>query len=237
MNLSIIIPAYNEEHRILHTLREVKTFIAKVSREVEVIVVDDGSQDNTAQVVRDFARDFAVLRLISLQVNSGKGAAVREGILNSKGELVLFTDADGSTPISEVLRLEHAMATNASDVAIGSRALNSAETKVEALPARKLIGRVFNFFVNILAVPGIEDTQCGFKLFRRHAAQTIFKNQRFPRFSFDLEVLFKARKFGFKITEVSVNWHHVTGSKVNVVKDGLLMLRDAFLLSISKLEP
>ncbi len=236
MNLSIVIPAYNEEHRILHTLAEVKAFVSQSNKAIEVIVVDDGSQDSTARVVTEFATSFPALRLISLSQNRGKGAAVREGMLSAVGELVLFADADGSTPISEVLRLERALESTSCDVAIGSRALRSTETKVEALPGRKFVGRVFNFFVNVLAVPGIEDTQCGFKLFKRTAAQSIFKTQKFPRFSFDLEVLFKARKLGYKIIEVPVNWHHVTGSKVNVIRDGLNMLRDAFLLAISKTE-
>jgi dolichyl-phosphate beta-glucosyltransferase len=234
MDLSIVIPAYNEEQRILSTIKEIQEHFASQQRSIEVLVVNDGSVDRTAEIVTEFAKDFPVLRLLSLVKNSGKGAAVRAGMLEAQGAVVLFTDADGSTPISEFDRLERVLKSKAADLVIGSRAVQNSDTKIEAKVVRKLIGRIFNLCVNLLAVPEIKDTQCGFKLFTNASAKILFNKQKFPRFSFDLEILWRARKLGMRIEEVGINWHHVAGSKVNVFKDGLKMLRDAFILACSK---
>jgi dolichyl-phosphate beta-glucosyltransferase len=234
MDISVIIPAFNEENRITKTLEEAYTYLSSRQFKFEIIVVNDGSVDGTVNVIISFAKSHPGVRLISLTKNQGKGAAVREGILASNAELVLFTDADGSTSIKELERLEAALKNSAADVAVGSRALKSEETSIRARIFRKILGRVFNLAVNILAVPKIKDTQCGFKLFKKEVAKKLFYEQRFPRFSFDLEVLWKANRLGYKVVEVPVNWTHVSGSKVNVFKDGIRMLLDAFKLSISK---
>jgi dolichyl-phosphate beta-glucosyltransferase len=236
MDLSIVIPAYNEERRILATLQEIQTYFDSHPRSVEVLVVNDGSLDGTATVVADFVKKFPAFRLISLEKNSGKGAAVRAGMLEACGALVLFTDADGSTPICELARLERSLKENSAEIAIGSRAVESDDTQIEAIVVRKLIGRIFNLCVNILAVPHIKDTQCGFKLFTNSAAKILFEKQKFLRFSFDIELLWRARKLGMRIVEVGINWHHVAGSKVNVFKDGLKMLRDALILAFSRVD-
>ncbi len=222
---SVVIPAFNEENRLPSTLESVCKFMPELKRDFEVIVVDDGSSDRTSEIVRAQMASYPELKLITFEKNRGKGAAVREGILAASGDFVLFNDADGATPISEFSRLLTPMERGA-DVVIGSRALASSETRVVTSWHRKFIGRTFNTLVNILIVPGVADTQCGFKLFRREAARQIFSLQRADRFSFDVEVLFLARKLGLKIVEQSVNWQNVPGSKVNLIHDSLQMFRD-----------
>jgi len=233
MDLTIVIPAYNEEHRILSTLLEICCYV-KINgvASYEVLVVDDGSLDRTSEVVATFAQSNPNIQLITLQQNKGKGFAVKTGILAATKEFVLFTDADGSTPIAEVERLFSEMNHHKADIAIGSRAKPSSVTHVEARSSRKFIGRIFNLAANLIAVPGIMDTQCGFKLFKREVGKRVFEKQRFERFSFDIEILRIAQRAGYKIVEVPVNWHHVTGSKVNVVKDGLRMLFDTVKIAL-----
>ncbi|MBL7661847.1 glycosyltransferase, partial [bacterium] len=164
----------------------------------------------------------------------GKGNAVRTGAEHALGAVILFTDADGSTPFAEYARLAQALEQGA-DIAIGSRGLGSAETKVEALWYRKIIGRVFNFLVNTFLVPGITDTQCGFKCFKRNAAEFVFTRQTAERFSFDVELLFLARKGNFIVREIPVNWHNVEGSKVNLITDSARMFIDLLLFIVKDL--
>jgi len=162
------------------------------------------------------------VRLLTYPENKGNGYAVRFGVLNSRGRFVLFADADGATPIAELDRLEAALSKGA-QVAIGSRALFSLETEVETVWYRKFMGRTFNAMVNVILLPGIADTQCGFKMFTREVARKIFSAQREERFAFDVEILFLARKLGCMIVEVPVNWHNVPGSKVNMATDSVAM--------------
>jgi dolichyl-phosphate beta-glucosyltransferase len=232
---SVVLPAYNEEHRLPPTLESVVHYLRTQGEQFEVLVVDDGSTDGTAAVVEGYHERYPEVRLLRYQPNRGKGFAVCYGIMQAQGELILFDDADGATPIAEIERLERAIQ-NGADVAIGSRALVSSETTVKALWYRKVAGRVFNSFANLLLVPGIEDTQCGFKLFRRHAAHQIFSHVRTERFAFDVEVLYLARKFGFRVAEEPVNWSEVPGSRINLASDSVTMfvallklrLRDLF---------
>ena len=225
--LSVIIPAYNEEKRILPFLEEIFNYFGSESARIEVLVVDDGSKDGTAELIRKTALWHPTLRLIQQPKNMGKGAAVRTGMLASRGRLVLFTDADGSTPIPEIERLKLAIDLGA-EVAIGSRALFSTETNIKALWYRKLIGRCFNLLVNLLILPGVQDTQCGFKLFTAKAAHTLASHQLVNGFGFDLELLFLTKKYGFAFREVAVNWHNVEGSKVNLIADSAKMFLDIF---------
>jgi dolichyl-phosphate beta-glucosyltransferase len=227
VDLSIVIPAFNEERRLPPTLIDVVDYFDRAETNYEVIVVDDGSTDKTCEVVRKFERVRSCIKLIQLPRNYGKGHAVRLGVLNSRGNRILFADADGSTPIQEVSRLAAALDGGA-EIAIGSRALASSETKVETSIHRRLLGRVFNWCVNRILLPDIADTQCGFKMFSRKSAMFLFKHQRSDRFSFDVEILFLARKAHLKITEVAINWTNVPGSKVNLVTDALSMFRDIF---------
>ena len=229
--LSIIIPAYNEERRLPPTLIDVIDFFDRKSISYEVLVIDDGSKDGTAEVVRKFERVRNQVRLIQLPRNYGKGHAVRLGVLNSRGAMILFADADGATPIQEFERLEAALSAGA-DIAIGSRALASKETKVATSIHRRLFGRVFNKCVNMILLPSIADTQCGFKIFTRKAALFLFRRQRADRFSFDVELLYMAHKSDLAVTEVPINWTNVPGSKVNLVLDSLSMFRDVFRFKV-----
>lgn len=223
--LSVVIPAYNEELRIRPALHDILDFCSGQSFTYEVIVVDDGSRDRTADIVREM--NLPGIRVYSLVTNAGKGAAVRCGVLQAKGERILYCDADGATPFREVLRLLAAV-DHGADVAIGSRALLAKDTSVSTVWYRKVMGRTFNGLVNFLILPGIADTQCGFKLFTRKAAQDVFSRQRSQGFSFDVELLFLARKSGYQIAEIPVNWTNIPGSKVDLLRDSLRMLRDVF---------
>lgn len=227
--LSIVIPAFNEEGRLAPTVRGAVACVRERGTDAEVIVVDDGSRDGTSALVQRLAAELREVRLVRLAANHGKGYAVRSGVLNATGELVLFADADGATPWDQLARLEAAIASGA-DVAIGSRALDSADTRVQARWYRRLIGRSFHRFVELLTIRGFKDTQCGFKLFRGPVAQDLFARMRMDGFSFDVEVLLMAQRGGHRVVEVPVNWVHQPGSRVSLVRDSLRMLRDLFVI-------
>jgi dolichyl-phosphate beta-glucosyltransferase len=228
-DLSVIFPAYNEEDRLERTLRDAAEYFRGRRLDVELIVVDDGSRDGTSHLVRRLSREFAELRLIRLPANRGKGYAVRSGVVNARGRRILFADADGATPMPEIERLE-ARLDQGGDVAIGSRALAGDNTRVQARFYRRIIGRTFHFLVELLTVRGFQDTQCGFKLFRAAAAQDLFSRMRMDGFSFDVEVLLMARRGGYTVAEVPVNWEHQPGSRVNLATDSLAMARDLFII-------
>ncbi len=225
VQLSIIVPAYNERWRLPPTLIDIVDYFDKQSFSYEVIVVDDGSTDETSEVVQKFERVRNQVRLIRLPKNCGKGHAVRLGALNASGARIMFADADGATPIEEVERILAAMDAGA-DIAIGSRAKASTDTKVTTKWYRKFLGRTFKACVNFILLPGIEDTQCGFKMFTRDAARFVFTKQQSDGFSFDVEILYIAQRAKLKIAEVPINWENVPGSKVNLVLDALRMFRD-----------
>ena len=224
-DVSIIIPSYNEERRLPPTLLDIVDFFNSRSDSYEVIVVNDGSSDATAEVVEKFAKLNPTVTLLSLEHNQGKGAAVKAGALSAIGDLVLFADADGSSPIEEFQKLHQAIS-NGADIAIGSRAMASTDTNVETKWYRKYLGRSFNFVVNLLILPGIADTQCGFKLFTRDAARFLFQNQTATGFSFDVELLYMAQRTGMNIAEIPINWTNVPGSKVNLALDAAKMFLD-----------
>jgi dolichyl-phosphate beta-glucosyltransferase len=193
VDLSVVVPAYNEERRLPPTLIDMIDYLDRRGLSYEILVIDDGSRDGTPEVVRKFERVRNQVRLIQLPKNYGKGHAVRLGVLNSRGARVLFADADGATPIQELDRLQTALSSGA-DLAIGSRALASSDTKVATSIHRRVLGRVFNRCVNLILLPSIADTQCGFKMFTRTAALFLFRRQRADRFSFDVELLYMAHK-------------------------------------------
>ncbi len=217
--LSVVIPAYNEETRLPLTLGAVIAYLRAIGRPFEVVVVDDGSQDRTAAMA---AAAGAEVRLLAM-AHRGKGAAVRAGVLASRGALALVMDADLSTPIAEVDRLCAAIEAGCA-VAIGSRALPASLVEVPQGLVRRLMGRVFNLLVRTLVLPDLRDTQCGAKLFRREAALAVFERCRTDGFAFDVEVLGMARQLGHRVVEVPVAWHDAPGSRVRPLADGVRML-------------
>lgn len=233
LRLSVIIPAYNERARLLPYLTEIIAFLGKRSQPYEILVVDDGSHDGTAAQVEEFRMKEPVVRLLRLAQNAGKGCAVRTGMQEARGEFQLMADADGATPIQELERLEIAIGGGA-DLAIGSRFLASRDHRyrVDARWHRSVLGNTFNWIVQRLGIPGISDTQCGFKLFRKAVARDLFGASRVNGYGFDLEVLYVAQRRGYLIAEVPVNWADQPGSKVRVLRDGLRMLLD--LLAVKR---
>lgn len=227
VDLSVVFPAYNEEGRLEQTLLDALMYFSAGPRTVELIVVDDGSRDGTSQLVMDLARRYANLRLIRLPTNRGKGYAVRLGVVNARGNQILFADSDGATPIEEIERLSASLAGGA-DIAIGSRAIRSDSVSVRAKFYRRIMGRAFHYLVETLAVRGIKDTQCGFKLFTASAAHDIFPRIRMDGFSFDVELLLLARRRGLRVDEIPVNWEHKPGSRVSLVVDSAKMAMDLF---------
>jgi len=227
------VPAYNEERRLGPTLERMRAFLK--GRRYEVLVVDDGSSDGTVALVRAMAKRWPALKLRPLGINQGKGAAVRHGVATARGKRILFSDADLSTPIEELPRLEAALKAGAA-VAIGSRALDRARTSVHQPFYREAGGRVFNTVVQALTVPGIEDTQCGFKLFDGAAAKRLFVQQQVTRFGFDVEVLYLARKAGYKVAELPVRWVNSPETKVRPVRDGLRAFLDLALIRLYDLQ-
>jgi len=222
---SIVIPAYNESARLGATLERVLTYVHSQGWDAEVIVVNDGSSDNTADIVLHRAAADPALRLIENPGNKGKGYSVRNGMLHARGRVVLFTDADLSSPIEEAPKLFAALDAGA-DIAIGSRWLR-AETQTQRQPLyRQLFGRVFNLMLRSTLGLKFKDTQCGFKAFRHNAVQAIFPHQKIERWGFDPEVLFLARKLGFKIREVPVLWGHSGGTRIHPLVDGSRMFME-----------
>jgi glycosyltransferase involved in cell wall biosynthesis len=222
---SIVIPAYNEGARLGPTLTKVLGYIAEHGCDAEVIVVNDGSRDNTADIVRDLALTNSSLRLVENPGNRGKGYSVRNGMLHAQGRVVIYSDADLSSPIEEVPKLLQAISQGA-DIAIGSRWLK-AELQTHRQPLhRQIFGRIFNLLLRATLGLQFADTQCGFKAFRRRAVQTIFPLQRIERWGFDPEILFLARKFGFTVKEVPVEWGHSGDTRIHPLIDGSKMFME-----------
>jgi dolichyl-phosphate beta-glucosyltransferase len=193
-----------------------------------VLVVDDGSTDATADLVRDMAEQDDLLKLVRYQPNRGKGYAVRTGMLSARGELRLFSDADLSTPIADVERLEEALQAGF-DVAIGSRAVPGAKVALHQPAHRELLGKAFNLLVQAMVMPGIHDTQCGFKLFTAAAAENVFRQAQIDGFGFDVEILALARRSGFKIAEVGITWTDDPNSRVRALRDSALIMRELWV--------
>lgn len=223
--LSIVIPAYNEESRIGGTLTETFDYLDKQSYESEVIVVNDGSRDRTVEVVRELERHVGDrLRLLENPGNRGKGYSVQNGMLRAKGEIALFYDADLATPTSEIVKVVEPIAENRYDVVFGSRALDRSLIGIRQSSIREAVGRVGNLIQFALTGLTFKDTQCGFKAFRREAAQSVFRLQRIEGFGFDPEILFIAKKLGWRLLETPVRWNHVEGSKVNPISSPIKVL-------------
>jgi len=226
-SVSIVIPAFNEERRLTATLTAVLDYVARRDgRFAEVVVVDDGSTDGTARLVREFSTKHAAVRLVENPGNRGKGYSVRHGVMEARGEWILFSDADLSAPIEELDKLAAAAREAGASVAIGSRAMDRSLIQVHQSGFRETAGRVFNLCMRVLTGLSLRDTQCGFKLFEAGTAREVFGRQRLERFGFDVEVLFIARHLGYRMVEVPVRWSHSEGTKVNMFRDSLNMFLD-----------
>jgi dolichyl-phosphate beta-glucosyltransferase len=210
--LSVVIPAYNEEERLPSTLDKVSSYLGTSGEAYEIVVVDDGSRDATSRVAQTFGDPH--LRVLRNDANRGKGYSARRGMLEARGTLRLMSDADLSTPIEELARLRARIASGAA-VVVASRALPGARLEVRQSLYREGAGRLFNVLVRLVAVPGIRDTQCGFKLFTAAATEAAFRRALLDGFSFDVEVLFLARKAGLRIDEVPVTWRNDAASRVS----------------------
>jgi glycosyltransferase involved in cell wall biosynthesis len=223
--LSIVIPAYNESARIENALERVMSCVQEQGWDAEVLVVDDGSKDNTAAIVQQWMNRYPRLHLVQNPGNRGKGYSVRNGLLQAAGDVVMFTDADLSAPMEEAERLLAAIADGA-DVAIGSRWMDRTRQTIHQPLYRQFFGRCFNWITRLVMGLPFKDTQCGFKAFRRSAAQVIFRLQTIERWGFDPEILFIARKLKYVIREVPVTWGHDERSRMSYLKDGMKMLED-----------
>jgi glycosyltransferase involved in cell wall biosynthesis len=225
LTYSIILPAYNEGVRIAGTLEKILAYSKKRGWDAEVLVVNDGSTDNTCEIVRSYAAGNPTLRLINNPGNRGKGYSVRNGMVRAHGDILLFSDADLSSPIEEADKLFAAIEDGA-DIAIGSRWLKP-ELQAQRQPLlRQILGRIFNLALRIILGLNFKDTQCGFKAFSRPAAEAIFPLQQIERWGFDPEILYLAKKFGFAIREVPVIWSHREGTRINPLRDGMRMFAE-----------
>jgi dolichyl-phosphate beta-glucosyltransferase len=224
--LSIVIPAYNEAGRIADSLEAIQKYVRRKEFPIEMIVVDDGSTDNTVGI----ASAYPEVRVLRNEGNRGKGFSVRHGVLEAQGELILFTDADLSAPIEEADKLLAALESSHADAVVGSRALERELIGTHQSPFREWGGRFFNLLVRIATGLNIHDTQCGFKLFRRSTTRRAFELQRVERFGFDPEILFLIERRGGKVVEVPVRWNHNPATKVHYLRDSLHMSLDLVIL-------
>ena len=226
--LSIVIPAFNEELRLPATLERIAAYLKSSHRDVEVLVVDDGSRDRTAALAESLRNQIPTLRVVPNGVNRGKGYSVRHGVQEARGRIVLFTDADLSAPIEEADKLVDAL--EQFDVAIGSRAVNRGLITVHESPFREFAGIIFNKIVRLILRLPFVDTQCGFKAFVRERCQILFEQQTIERFGFDPELLYLARHHGLRAVEIPVRWGHSPATKVNMLRDSLQMFLDVFVI-------
>lgn len=227
-DLSIIIPAYNEELRLPATLERIAEYLSECGREAEVLVVDDGSKDGTAAVAEYFRIKIPALRVVSNGENRGKGYSVRHGMQEARGRIALFTDADLSAPIEEAGKLIDALETY--DVAIGSRAMDRSLITVHESPFREFAGIIFNKIVRVILWLPFVDTQCGFKAFQRERCHILFEQQTIERFGFDPELLYLARHHGLRAIEIPVRWGHSPATKVSMLHDSIQMFIDVFTI-------
>lgn len=223
---SIVVPAYNESARIGATLEQILQHVQSQQWKAEVVVVDDGSRDNTSAIAGGFAAAHPAVRILKNPGNQGKGYSVRNGMLQARGTILLFTDADLSSPISEAGKLFAALAAGA-DVAIGSRWLDPSLQFQRQSLKRQVLSRLYNLFLRMVLLFPYRDTQCGFKAFTRAAAEKIFPLQRITRWGFDPEILYLAHRLRLKVAEVPVAWGHEEGSQIHVWRDGARMAWDA----------
>lgn len=228
MNLSIIIPVYNEEKRIVKTLQSVETFLCQHKarwQNAEVIVVSDGSQDNTENAVKHLMTKFKELKFIGYPINKGKGYAVRTGVAASMGRIVIFMDADGATPITELNKLSDIMVNNKADIVIGSRRMPETNIMKKQPIHRIFIGHVFSYITRLILQVPFLDTQCGFKVFNGNIGRELFGKCNSDGFAFDVEILYMAIQSGVRVVEHGVDWNDDADSRVSPLQDGFKMLK------------
>lgn len=235
VELSIIIPAYNESRRLANTLGAALAYFADSGLAGELIVVDDGSSDGTAEIVESYATSHPQVRLLRNDGNRGKGYSVRRGMLEARGRVALFSDADESTPLTEASKLLAAIESGEADVAIASRELPASDLARPQARHRRVLGWFFRQLVRLIVVRGFRDTQCGLKAFRREVAREVFQRQRLDRFAFDVEVIYLARRLGYRVVEVPVRWLDSRESRVRPVRDGLRMVYDLLRIRLRAL--
>lgn len=230
--LSVVIPTYNEERRIEESLNKIARYMEGHNFRYEIIIVDDGSYDKTVDIVKNFSTKNKSINLILNEKNRGKGYSVKKGILEANGGYILFSDADLSTPIEEIEKLLKYLQ-QGYDVAIGSRGVPDSDVRVHQPVYREFSGKIFNLIVRSTTLLEIRDTQCGFKCFKKDAAKAIFKRQRLDGFSFDVEILYIAKKLGYKIKEVPVVWINSDSSRVSLIKDSIQMFIDLLRIRLN----
>ena len=230
VDLSVIVPAYNEEHRILPTLDRLHQFLSSQQLRYEIVVVDDGSKDRTVEVVTEKMAEIPQLRVVKQMPNRGKGAAVRRGMLAARGQIRVMCDADGSMPPEQLPKLLAPIIECRAEISIGSRYAEGAKTDAKQPFYRVLWSRLANRVIQRSLVPGVRDTQCGFKAFTAEAARELFRYARIDGWAFDLEILALARRRGFAIAEVGVEWKDDRRSRVNPLKDMWKVIREAMTI-------
>lgn len=233
MKLSIVIPVYNEQERINKTLSTILNYMKRNFYNFNVIVIDDGSKDDTFKILQEFSNTYKEIVLFSNRQNLGKGAAVRNGVLNADADYIYFTDADLSTPIEEIKNFIDVMNEENCDIVIGSRAVKESKILVHQPIYRELMGKIFNKLVKLLLMKDFNDTQCGAKLFRGNVAKKIFSLSKINGFAFDVEILYIAKLYGYKIKEVPIVWQHFNKSKVHPLFSSIEMFRDLFKIKFN----
>ena len=222
IDISIIIPAFNESKRLPVFLDRVITYCQKSDKAYEIIVVDDGSSDATYEVATAYKKKFINFQVIRNTQNSGKGYSVKTGFFSARGDIQAFLDADGSTQPEEIEKNIHYFK-EGYDIVVGSRVLTGEDQVIKTRWHRKFMGTIFNYFVRSFLFDDIKDTQCGFKMFKKDIIEPLFSRIYLQRFGFDIEILYLAHKMGYRVKEKAVSWHHVSGSKVNILTDSLNM--------------
>lgn len=228
MRLSVLIPVYNENKRLPATIKRVVEFFRETEPEYEVILVNDGSTDDTLKICLEYAKSDPRIKVLSYEVNRGKGYAVWTGLKAAQGELLLFIDADLATPLKEYLKLKNILSSEKLDLAVGSRVKDESDIIIRHPIYRRYAGRIFNLFVRIIVLPGVKDSQCGFKLYTKSAYKAIASRQIIHGFSFDVEHLYIARNLKLKMKEVGVQWSNVDNTTVSVFRSAVPMLIDLF---------
>ena len=223
IDISIVIPAFNEAKRLPLYLEQVISFCNNSQNIYEIIVVDDGSSDNTFELATTYKTRFTNLHIIRLKNNQGKGYTVKRGLFESRGKISLFLDADGSVDPGEIEKNLHYILKAGYDIVVGSRVLKSKDQILIVKQYRKFIGTIFNFLVQTFLFKPIKDTQCGFKMFRKEVIKPLLSRSYLGGFGFDIEILYLADQMGYKVKEEPVSWHHVKGSKINLLTDSIRM--------------